>query len=111
MEGEEALGLCERLRTDKTLTEVSLSMLCFKYDAWLKVDRERYAPVILEDIRRIYAPMAEHGGTTVWETEAGASDFDNAGSLCHGWSAMPVYYYHILLGQADGSGQSDKATE
>ena len=111
VEGEEALGLCERLRTDKTLTEVSLSMLCFKYDAWLKVDRERYAPVILEDIRRIYAPMAEYGGTTVWETEAGASDFDNAGSLCHGWSAMPVYYYHILLGQADGSGQSDKATE
>ncbi len=111
VEGERALSLCERLRTDKTMTEVSLSMLCFKYDAWLKVDRERYAPVILEDIRRIYAPMVEYGGNTVWETEAGASDFDNAGSLCHGWSAMPVYYYHILLGQADSPGQSDKATE
>lgn len=26
----------------------------------------------------------------------GESDFDGAGSLCHGWSAMPVYYYNIL---------------
>lgn len=94
--GDDARGLCERLRTDETLTPLSLSMLCFKYDAWLKVDKERYAPVVLEDIERIYAPMVEYGGTTVWETELGEKDFDNAGSLCHGWSAMPVYYYHIL---------------
>lgn len=100
VEGERAARLCERMRTDKTMTEVSLSMLCFKYDAWLKVDRERYAPVILEDIQRIYKPMVEYGGTTVWETEAGASDFGDAGSLCHGWSAMPIYYYHTLLGQS-----------
>lgn len=24
------------------------------------------------------------------------TSFDyNNGSLCHGWSAMPIYYYHI----------------
>nr|WP_304710430.1 family 78 glycoside hydrolase catalytic domain [uncultured Acetatifactor sp.] len=94
--GSEAESLCRRLRTDEALTPISLSMLCFKYDAWLKVDKERYAPVILEDIERIYTPMVEYGGTTVWETELGEKDFDNAGSLCHGWSAMPIYYYHIL---------------
>ena len=27
-------------------------------------------------------------------TYIGASAFDNAGSLCHGWSAVPVYYFH-----------------
>ena len=28
------------------------------------------------------------------ETEDGADAFDQAGSLCHGWSAMPVYFYY-----------------
>lgn len=94
--GSQAENLCRHMREDRSMTEISLSMLCFKFDAWLKVDRELYAPVILEEIRRIYSPMVEYGSSTVWETELGASDFDNAGSLCHGWSAMPIYYYHIL---------------
>ena len=68
-----------------------------KYDACVKVDKEYFAPMILEDIEKIYTPMIEFGGTTVWETELGESDFDNAGSLCHGWSALPIYYYHILI--------------
>ncbi|MBR1677551.1 MAG: ROK family protein [Clostridia bacterium] len=32
------------------------------------------------------------GATTFWETEKGECDFDGAASLCHGWSAIPVYY-------------------
>lgn len=95
---EEAKILCERIRTDSHITPISLSMMCFKFDAWLKADRKRYAPIILEEIEEIYVPMLEAGSTTVWETELGESDFDNAGSLCHGWSAMPIYYYHILMG-------------
>ena len=27
----------------------------------------------------------------------GAEDFGGAGSLCHGWSALPVYYLSKLL--------------
>ena len=46
--------------------------------------------------------MLEAGATTFWETEKGESDFDNAGSLCHGWSAMPVHYYHRLLKNKKG---------
>lgn len=95
--GENAKIICERLFRDTQMTPVSLSMLCFKYDACLKVDTEYFAPFILEDIEKIYIPMIEFGGTTVWETELGESDFDNAGSLCHGWSALPIYYYHILI--------------
>ena len=40
--------------------------------------------------------MLKAGSTTVWETELGEEDFSGAGSLCHGWSAMPIYYYHTL---------------
>ena len=78
------------------LTPVSLSMRCFLNDALLLTDREKYAPYILSEIERIYRPMIDYGTGTVWETELGEADFENAGSLCHGWSALPVYYYHIL---------------
>ena len=37
--------------------------------------------------------MLYQGATTFWETEKGGWDFANAGSLCHGWSAIPVYVY------------------
>ncbi len=89
-------ALMERLWTDPAFTPVSVSMQCFFFDAALSVSREKYAPMILERIEQIYRPMVELGAGTVWETEIGQSDFGNAGSLCHGWSALPVYYYHIL---------------
>jgi hypothetical protein len=41
--------------------------------------------------------MLDTGTTTFWETMGGWKTFENAGSLCHGWSAMPIYYYHKLL--------------
>ena len=71
-------------------------MLCFKYDAMIAVDREKYKDVILGDIRVKYGKMLDEGATSFWETEEGASAFANAGSLCHGWSALPIYYYEIL---------------
>jgi len=40
--------------------------------------------------------MLDRGATTFWETIKGADDFGGAGSLCHGWSALPIYYYEIL---------------
>ncbi len=93
---EDADSLCEKLWTDASLTPVSLSMKCFFYDASLLVDREKYRAFIFDDIEKYYRPMIEYGVGTVWETEVGESDFHRAGSLCHGWSALPIYYYHIL---------------
>ena len=94
--GEEADCLAERMLCDKDMTPLSLSMQCFLYDALLKVS-DAYASFVLADIKRVFVPMLDGGTGTVWETEKGESDFANAGSLCHGWSAMPVYYYHLLL--------------
>ena len=71
-------------------------MNVFKFDALLKVDKEKYADYVLSEIDQTYAMMLDQGATSFWETELGEADFDNAGSLCHGWSAIPVYYYHIL---------------
>ena len=81
---------------NEAVIPASLSMQCFFYDALIKADKEAYREFILEDIRRVYRPMVEAGVGTVWETELGWHDFADAGSLCHGWSAMPVYYYSVL---------------
>ena len=88
--------IAEKLTSDTTLKDASLSMRAFLYDALLEVDRDKYSSYVLSDIERVYAPMLKTGNNTVWETELGESDFENAGSLCHGWSAIPIYYYNTL---------------
>lgn len=94
---EEAKHICEVMTSAHDMTPTSLSMVCFKYDALIQTDKERYTPYILADIKEKYTKMLDAGATSFWETEDGESDFSNAGSLCHGWSALPVYYYNILL--------------
>jgi hypothetical protein len=74
----------------------TLSMNAYRYDALLKADREQYGKFILEEIDETYLYMLRNGATTFWETIKGEADFAHAGSLCHGWSAMPIYYYEIL---------------
>lgn len=48
-------------------------------------------------LEMIWQNMILGGATSFWETEAGGTDFDFAGSLCHGWSALPVYYHQACL--------------
>ena len=93
--GAVAEKICEKLSTGE-LETCSLSMKVFKYDAMIKVNREKYKDCILDEIRKTYKKMLDFGSTTVWETVEGATAFENAGSLCHGWSAVPVHYYHLL---------------
>lgn len=92
---DRAEELCERIASGD-FSECSLSMKCFKYDALLSVNKEKWKGHVLDEIRTDYKKMLDEGATSVWETIDGASAFDNAGSLCHGWSAIPVYYYHVL---------------
>lgn len=91
--GKEAERICKSLASGDFIP-CSLSMKCQTYDALIMTDKEKYKDFILNDIRKTYKPMIETG--TVWETVIGARDFDNAGSLCHGWSSTPIYYYSLL---------------
>lgn len=86
----------EAVKHDATLIGATLSMLAFVWDALLLRDGEA-KDYILADIRKKYGYMLECGATSFWETIEGASAFDNAGSLCHGWSAIPVHYYNRLF--------------
>lgn len=94
-------SLCERMLTDAFWPRVSLSHQTFVYEALMNKEEELHSGVydakILEDIDRRWGVMLFQGATTFWETEIGADDFHRAGSLCHGWSATPVYFYSRLL--------------
>lgn len=75
-----------------TLLPATLSYSIFKYEAIL-TDLTNYEWV-MDDIAEVWGNMLYNGATTFWETKDGARDFHNAGSLCHGWSAIPLHLYH-----------------
>ncbi len=93
--GERAEIICEKIANGELLP-CSLSMKCFKFDALLKVNEEKYRDTVLAEIRKDYQLMVDSGYSAAWETIDGAAAFDYAGSLCHGWSAIPIYYYKKL---------------
>ena len=76
------------------LVPATLSMLAFVYDTILAHDAENGKKFVLDDIYKNYIYMLSCGATSFWETIKGEADFHNAGSLCHGWSAIPVYYFN-----------------
>jgi len=94
--GEEAAAIGEKLKTNEGMVDISLSMNTFLYDALLKLDAGN-RDFILADIDEKYGHMLSCGATSFWETLIGSRDFGEAGSLCHGWSALPAYYFHKLL--------------
>ena len=79
-----------------SLIDISLSMNGFLYEALLSADRS-FKDYIVKDIEDKYGYMLSCGATTFWETILGAKDFNGAGSLCHGWSAIPVYWLTKLV--------------
>ncbi|MBR1868203.1 MAG: hypothetical protein IJ800_06490 [Clostridia bacterium] len=99
-----ALAILAGLGNEKTAEEIvggkmisaTLSMRAFVYDALLSFG-DKYSDYIIKDIKERYTAMLDAGATSFWETEKGEADFGGAGSLCHGWSAIPVYYFNKLL--------------
>ena len=85
--------------TDQTaLKAITLSHTIYKYEALLLAD-SRNIDYVMHDIEKQWGGMLYAGATSFWETMRGAEDFDDAGSLCHGWSAIPVIiYYKYILG-------------
>lgn len=79
---------------DNRYVPITLSYCIFKYDALLQNRPEKYGERVFNEIADKWGSMLFQGAQTFWETEKGQSDFDNAGSLCHGWSAVPLYVYY-----------------
>lgn len=73
------------------LVPVTLSYSLFKYEALLQDESNTKA--VFDEIAQRWGSMLYQGATTFWEVDEGAPAFDRAGSLCHGWSAIPLYLY------------------
>ena len=86
-----------KLSDDKSnMVKTTLSQSLYKFEALL-TDKSKYSKYVFDKINADWGGMLLNGATSFWETLKGASDFDNAGSLCHGWSATPVYFYYAHL--------------
>ncbi len=80
------------LLTDDRLVPVTLSYSVFQFDALMRRP-EQYSRWVFDRVARDWGNMLRQNATTFWETMVGADDFSDAGSLCHGWSAVPLYLY------------------
>ncbi|MBQ9986675.1 MAG: hypothetical protein IJP38_10295, partial [Oscillospiraceae bacterium] len=73
--------------------KITLSHYIYKIDA-LMGEAEKYYNHINDYIIKTWGNMLFSGSTTFWETINGGDAFTKAGSLCHGWSAVPIYFWH-----------------
>ncbi len=81
---------------DNGMIRATLSYSIYKYEALLQQSDE-YGKFAIDDLRKDWGYMLSKGATSFWETIKGAADFDDAGSLCHGWSGIPVYFWHAYI--------------
>lgn len=77
---------------DGRLIPATLSYRMFVYEALL--DDIQFRRDAVEDARKLWGSMTLQGATSYWETIDGASAFADAGSMCHGWSAVPAWLWY-----------------
>lgn len=73
------------------MVKTTLSQCFYKFEALLQ-EKEKYGLTVFLQISKDWSKMLYADATSFWETEKGQADFDYAGSLCHGWSAIPAYF-------------------
>lgn len=86
--------ICAALKNPKDLVKITLAGLPLKYEALIKYGGEK--DWVINNVAEIFGGMLLRGATSFWETEKGEEDFDGAGSLCHGWSAVACYVLDLL---------------
>ncbi len=90
-------GLRTKLaQQDNGMVKTTLSQCFYKFEALLQ-DKETYGSKVFSQISNDWSKMLYAGATSFWETEQGQADFNYAGSLCHGWSATPAYFYGAYI--------------
>ncbi len=79
--------LCEALKAPVAhgLVPATLSSLQMQYAALIRYGHLEHC---VQEVREVFGGMLLQGATAYWETEKGEADFEDAGSLCHGWSAV-----------------------
>lgn len=85
-------ALVAKLAEPSGWTKASLSQSLYKYEALVRAGGDA-AKKARASINATWGAMLDAGATSFWEVEEGWRAFGGAGSLCHGWSAIPAYFY------------------
>lgn len=85
--------IAQAIVSDK-LHKCSLSNKIAKFTALLTIDKEKYKDIILKEIRSDFKVMFDGGATSLWETLRAENSVLE--SMCHAWSAVPVYIFNLL---------------
>ena len=91
---ESRAGVIRKLSAPSDWTKTSLSQSLYKYEA-LRLAGGEAEQAMLKMMDATWSAMLNEGATSFWEVIEGWKAFYNAGSLCHGWSAIPVYFYWV----------------
>lgn len=84
------------LLAEGKLLPITLSHSIYKYEALLSAG-EKYRNLVIAEISKLWGKMLGEGATTFYEDARGEAAFGGAGSLSHGWSAIPAYILHLLF--------------
>lgn len=82
---------------DNGLVRITLPNLQYKFDGIIKALGDKGLSWVLREIEDVFGEMCFNGYTTFPEMEGGEKIFEDAASLCHGWSAIPCYIYNKYL--------------
>lgn len=88
--GERAEKLINALKNgNAALIKTTYSAMLMKYVAIADFDGDYEWCV--KNVKDVFGKAVLSGATSFYETEYGEADFCDAGSLCHGWSAVACY--------------------
>lgn len=85
------------IQKENGLSRCTLSVLQFKYEGVIKALGQEGLNWVLQELEDVFGKMCFQGYTTFPEMEGGEKIFEDAASLCHGWSAIGCYIYNKYL--------------
>lgn len=82
---------------DNGLVRITLSNLQYKFDGIINALGDEGLTWVYKEIENVFGEMCFSGYTSFPEMEGGEKVFEDAASLCHGWSAIGCYIYNKYL--------------
>ncbi len=95
IEDDDVKRVTDEIKHPSLCVPLTLAALQLKYEALLMHGCD--SAYCIDEACNIFGKMIYSGATSFFETENGEADFDDAGSLCHGWSAVPCWLF-VKLG-------------
>ena len=87
----------QMIQENNGLGRITLSTLQYKFDGVIKALGQEGLDWVYAELENIFGTMCFEGYTSFPEMEGGEKIFEDAASLCHGWSGVGCYIYNKYL--------------